>query len=222
MSIESELRDVTGVKPKRGETPQKYLARMVVAVEKLEDTEWDKLPEEGQQWFKIALKQHSQGDDITGFDNATEDVEDEEEETDDSAEAEESETAEASAEDEDDVSTKKTAKKAAAKNAKTPKAAKTKKANAPKKAAAKRANGEAFKKVGVMAEIKRMLQRDQGATVSEIMASLTKKFPDRPEKGMEISTRAYIYVAAPKAIGKKLKKVKDEKRGTVFTLPASA
>ena len=217
MSIAAELEEVAGVKLKGKEPRQKYLTRAVKAVEALDDADWDKLSDDTQKWYKVALKQDGEGEDITDF------AEDEPSETEpvEAAEADEDAAAEESAEEnEAPVSTTKT-KKAPAK--KVAKAKTEKKAAAPKTAKPKRAgNGAAFKKVGVMAEIKRMLQRKSGATVKEIVESLTEKFPDRPEKGMTISAKAYIYVAGPKEIGKKLKKVKDEKRGAVFTLPASA
>lgn len=93
----------------------------------------------------------------------------------------------------------------------------------PRKKRVVKANGEAAKKVGVMAEIKRMLQRSKGATIKEITTRLVKKFPERPEKGMTISTRAFIYVIGPKELhGKKLKKERNERRGNVFRYPARA
>ena len=80
MSIESEYQEVTGVKPRTKENRQKYLGRIVKAVEELDETDWEKLSEKAQTWFKPALKADESGEDIPDFPDAEPSSDAEEEE----------------------------------------------------------------------------------------------------------------------------------------------
>lgn len=67
MSIETELQEITGVKPRNKEARQKYLGRVVKAVEELDEANWAKLSEAAQAWYKGALKADESGEDIPDF-----------------------------------------------------------------------------------------------------------------------------------------------------------
>lgn len=71
MTIESECQEVTGVKPRAKESRQKFLGRLVKAIEELDEAEWAKLSDETQAWYKKALKADEQGEDILDFPDAT-------------------------------------------------------------------------------------------------------------------------------------------------------
>ncbi len=83
------------------------------------------------------------------------------------------------------------------------------KKSAAKKTAKKKANGGAARGPGVIATIVETIKRDRGATHDEIIAVLTKKFPDRKEAAM----LATVKIQANKNAKKK---EKDDKRGLIY------
>jgi len=94
-----------------------------------------------------------------------------------------------------------------------------KKAAAKKKApAAKKA---AIKKVGVIDEITKLMERKTGATVNEMVDVLATKFPDRDPAGMKATCRIQVS-RIPKKTGRAVTKTKTDKRGLVYTLAAAA
>lgn len=70
MSIESQVQEVTGVNPRSKESRQKYLGRVVKAIEGLEETDWAKLSDDAQHWYKGALKADENGEEIPDFSDA--------------------------------------------------------------------------------------------------------------------------------------------------------
>lgn len=232
--IETELQKATGVKPKKGEKRGAYLDRLADEADKLPDAKFKKLSSAAAKWVNdVNEAAEAAKDRGADFDAAKYDFEDGESEKGAAAEAKAEETDEdgtatdaaddggdAEDEEEEDVAQAKKGKAAPKKAAGKSTKAKVQEKLAAKKAAAK-ANGSANKKIGVMAEIKRMLQRKEGATVREVAESLTRKFPDRKEKTMVASTRWFISVGSLRSLGKKPKKTEDETRGRVFSLPAS-
>lgn len=79
-----------------------------------------------------------------------------------------------------------------------------------KTASKKKSNGAGGNKgVGVIATILEAMGRDRGATAEEMVAILTKKFPDRKAEGMTSTVKI-------QAARNAKKKDKDEKRGLVY------
>ena len=62
---------------------------------------------------------------------------------------------------------------------------------------------------GVIASIVEIISRERGATIDEIVAILSKKFPDRDEVGMAATARVQANAHATS-------KVRDAKRGLVY------
>lgn len=62
---------------------------------------------------------------------------------------------------------------------------------------------------GVIAEIVEAISRDTGATVTELLVILVKKFPDRDPAGMRAT-------AQTQATKRATHKIRDEKRGLVY------
>jgi len=93
----------------------------------------------------------------------------------------------------------------------------TKKTNKTTKATAKKkATG---KKVGVISEIRFMLERDKGASKIEIIEHLLNKFLDRGEDQMASTVNTQLSVSRlPAQTGGKLVKTDDPKRGKVYHL----
>lgn len=65
--IEQELLAATGVKPKKNEDQQAYLTRLMRAVAKLKDPEWEGLSTDAQEWNNGAAEAHKAGDEIADF-----------------------------------------------------------------------------------------------------------------------------------------------------------
>lgn len=192
----------------------------------------DQLPDEAQHWFRKCVKADNRQAPLPDF-TEPEDVDTEGEEAEEAEDGDtEEETEEApsnQSEDDDpeddtpkesDVATKSKSKSPKSKPVVAKKKSTTKFADKPAKKAKAKSNGT--RKVGVMSEIKRMLQRPEGASTNEIVASLVKKFPERQEKIMRNSTQWFISAAAggQKQFGRKAKKTIDDKRGKVFRFPA--
>ena len=81
-----------------------------------------------------------------------------------------------------------------------------------KKVKAKKAkvtNGNGAKKIGVIDTIVEIIKRDRGASREEIVAALTKKFPDRNAESMATTVKIQANAHAKK-------KSKDDKRGLVY------
>ncbi len=91
----------------------------------------------------------------------------------------------------------------------------TKSTKTPKKKAA--TAKPAPRGVGVIAEIQRMMERQSGATVDEIVQSLSAKFPDRSPEGMATTARIQVR-RLPKKLGRKLTTEESEGRGVIYRL----
>lgn len=76
---EMELREVTGVKSKKGEDRQNFLARLLQKSQDLENDAWEDLTEAAQRWVNEATKADNDDSEIPDFDALDEDGEDEEE-----------------------------------------------------------------------------------------------------------------------------------------------
>lgn len=89
-----------------------------------------------------------------------------------------------------------------------------------KKEAAPKAKRTGNKKVGICAEVLRMVELREGATTGEIHASVVKKFPDRDPVKLYNTVRGELQ-NLPKRTGRKMVKVKDKKedrKGTIYHL----
>jgi hypothetical protein len=73
------------------------------------------------------------------------------------------------------------------------------------------------KSPGVIATIRELMERPEGATVSEAVARLTSIFPDRPPQGMATTVRIQVNRLA-KANGRSTTSVTEEGRGRVYRL----
>lgn len=78
MSIATECEEVTGLKPRAKEGRQKFLGRLVKAIEDLEEADWAKLSDDAQGWYKKALKADETGEDIPDFPDVKKDETEEE------------------------------------------------------------------------------------------------------------------------------------------------
>ena len=76
--IEQELLEVTALKPKKNEDRQKYLTRLMLAVTKLPDPEWEGLSKDAQEWTNGGAEAHKAGDEVKEFEDFVEEAEDEE------------------------------------------------------------------------------------------------------------------------------------------------
>ncbi len=97
---------------------------------------------------------------------------------------------------------------------------KTNKQPAKGKAKAKgKVKGTAGKKVGVIHEIRFMIEREKGASKVEIVEHLMNKFLDRGEKQLASTINTQLTVSRlPEQTGGKLVKKDDPKRGKVYYL----
>jgi hypothetical protein len=101
-SVEAELLEVTGFKPKKAyKNRQEYLMNLVRAVDKLDTDAYDALSPEATDWQNEAVSAVSDKRDIQDFE-ALEDEEEPDEETDDDAVDEDEEADEEAAADDDD------------------------------------------------------------------------------------------------------------------------
>jgi hypothetical protein len=66
-AIEKELCEAAVVKEKKNEDRQKYLSRLMRAVSKLPDPEWEALSKEAQDWNNGAAEAHKAGDELEDF-----------------------------------------------------------------------------------------------------------------------------------------------------------
>lgn len=193
-TVEQELQEATGVKPKAKEKRQDYLKRLHGAASEIDDDGWKGLSTPAQKWCNEATKAFDADDDIPDFEGAGEAEEaapkkgaaakakpaaDEDDDAGNDAE-------EADAEQEDEVKTSKkpAAKKAAAKPAaKEEKAPAKKPAAAPAKAKGKKSSG------GVQAVLNHVLKnpndgvedivkalKGQGITVTNSTVSSARGF----------------------------------------------
>lgn len=165
MSIEKELLAATRCKPqKAGESRQKYLVRVMLAVQKLSDEAWADLEavDGAQDWYNAAIEADNEHKEVPDFsDSEAQDPEDGEDAEDDAADEDDAEEEDADDEDAggedddedadegDEDAVKEDAKKVkpAAKRpaAKPVKATKPAKATKPTKPAAKAASAPAAK-----------------------------------------------------------------------------
>lgn len=76
--MEKKLIEVTGVKPKAKEKRQAFLERLIEGAEKLEDDQWDKLPEPAQKWVNAGIKNLKAEKDVADFKGAAADEGDDE------------------------------------------------------------------------------------------------------------------------------------------------
>ena len=88
----------------------------------------------------------------------------------------------------------------------------TKKAAAKKPAAAKAAAKATPQRPGIIAEIKAVCSRKQGASIEEILAHLKGKFPERDPRPTTARINANLYAT---------RKEKDEKRGLVYYIEST-
>ncbi len=75
--IEKELSEVTEVSPKRGEDRSAFLDRIVVAVSKLSDKDWDGLSKDAQDWFNDAADAKNAKKEVPDFPDLKEAVKEE-------------------------------------------------------------------------------------------------------------------------------------------------
>lgn len=68
--IEQELLEATGLKAKKNEDRQVYLVRLMRAVAKLEDSVWEGLSTEAQEWNNGAAENHKAGAAVDDFPDA--------------------------------------------------------------------------------------------------------------------------------------------------------
>jgi hypothetical protein len=66
-AVEQELLEATGVKRKTAEKPQKYLGRLIDAVQELPDEDWEKLSSDTQNWVNAGAKAIKAEEDIDDF-----------------------------------------------------------------------------------------------------------------------------------------------------------
>lgn len=77
-AIEQELLQVTALKPKKNEDRQKYLTRLMLAVTKLSDPDWEGLTKDAQEWTNGGAEAHKAGSEVEDFEDFVEEAEDEE------------------------------------------------------------------------------------------------------------------------------------------------
>lgn len=71
-ALKKELTDITSCNPKRNEEEQAYLGRLVSAIANLDDSDWDSLSPEAQDWYNDAAEAANKGKPIKGFVEAEE------------------------------------------------------------------------------------------------------------------------------------------------------
>lgn len=192
-TIEKTLLAATGIKAqKAGEDRAKFLARVMLAVQKLSDEEWEKLSaaEGAQDWYNEATEADNAGKAIADFpdaeavgDAADEAVEEEDSE-DDGGDDEGEETAE-DEDEEEETKPKKAAKagKAPAKAAKPAKAGKAEKPAKAEKAPAKAEKpAKAKKGTSMRRALKRMIVKKPSRTVDDLIAALEKAGYQTPSR----------------------------------------
>lgn len=74
--IEQELLEATNFKPKKNEDRDDYLRRLMLAVSKLKDPEWEVLSTEAQEWTNAGAEAHKGGDEVAEFPDFEEEVDD--------------------------------------------------------------------------------------------------------------------------------------------------
>jgi hypothetical protein len=72
-------------------------------------------------------------------------------------------------------------------------------------------------KLGVIATLKSLLERDTGVTVAEAVSVLSEAFPDRKPEGMATTVRIQLGRLG-KAAGRQMRVDVDEQRGRVYRL----
>lgn len=190
-TVEQELAEATGIKPKAKEKRQDYLKRMVGGTGELDDDAWKNLSTPAQKWHNAATKAYDADEEIPDFEEQEEApkaaakgkkpaaAEAEEEDAtaegageDETEEGDDAEEADADESDDDTVKTTKkpAAKKAAAKPAGKP-AAKT---PAPKAAPAKKAAGKGSKSSGGVQAVLNYVLKNPDTSPADIMAALKK------------------------------------------------
>lgn len=191
--IETELVEaVEGFKAKAKEDRQEYLTRLIVAVQKLDDDEWEKISSKAQKWHVAGAKADNDEKPIPEFPDLVDDDEAEEEtpkksrakaakdEEDDAGDTAGGETDDE--EEDDDVKTtakkKAPAKKAAAEKeapAKKKALAAEKEAAPAKKKAADEKPAKSGKVEGIKVDIKKMVIKKPSITAEEIYEALGGK-----------------------------------------------
>ena len=174
-AIELELQKATKTNPRKKEPRQKYLARLIEAVQELKDNEWEELSNEAQVWVNEgaeAIKKNADDPEIEDFP----DLEDAEEEADEAPAGDEEETEKAEEEADEEAPPKKK-KKAVVKDDKPAKAAKPEKAE--KEKPEKRSGP---KPTGIKVQIKKMVLKKPAISVDEIMERLSKDGTVKPSK----------------------------------------
>ena len=66
-AIENELLKVSTLKPKKNEDRQKYLTRVMLAVAKLPDPDWEALSKEAQDWTNNQAQAHKRKGELEDF-----------------------------------------------------------------------------------------------------------------------------------------------------------
>ena len=77
--IEQELLDATAFKSKKNEETQAYLVRLMRAVAKLKDPDWEALSTDAQNWNNDAAQAFQEGKPIVNFSDIEEEAEESEE-----------------------------------------------------------------------------------------------------------------------------------------------
>lgn len=204
-AIEQAILGAIGAKPQRsGENRQKYLIRVMTAVQKLPDDQWEELAatEGAQAWCNAAIEADNEKKDIPDFPDAEAAAEEEEPDTNDDEDSDDAEEDSDGDAEEEAVTTKaKTAKTAKTTKAK---AAKTKPKQAVKASGKKAANGldqpaKAAKPAakpaaaglarakGVKQVIKQLVIKNPRLTVDEILERIAKKNLPTPSR-LTVST----------------------------------
>jgi hypothetical protein len=115
------------------------------------------------------------------------------------------------------ASAKKTKTKKAPRKVKAAKTTKEPKApRAKKEPKAPRVKGE-LRDGTIASVVAGLWSRDKGASHKEALAVVMSKFPAKKEEALSNTLRGCVN-SIPKATGRKLRKEKDEKRGTVYHL----
>ena len=147
--IEQELAETAAITPKRNEDRQKYLKRLMLAVSKLPDPDWESLSTEAQDWNNGAAEAHKAGDEIEDFPDLEEEDEELEQGGDDEV-------------DEEEEQVEVPAKETAPKEERTPKFRPA-------------TNSSPGKKVSACHVIKRMVARKPAITVAELIEKLKEE-----------------------------------------------
>ena len=120
-AIEKELVKVTGLKKKKGEKDQKWLARLAKAAAGLDEEVWEELDEDTQEWVNAATTALNDKDDIPAFDALEDEDDDEDDDSDDEDEDDDEDDEDEDEDDEDEKPAPKAKPKAKAKASDKPK-----------------------------------------------------------------------------------------------------